>query len=303
MIGRIVEIAGDSRHLSVHRGFLVVESRGEEVGRVPLDDIAAVVANAHGITYSNNLVVALSKRAVPLVVCGPNHVPVAFLWPVEGNHRQATRMDAQLRAPRALQNRLWRDVVRAKILFQADALNRAGRPFAPVAMLARRVKPGDPENVESQAARRYWPLMFGPGFRRDRRLDGPNAQLNYGYTVLRSAAARAVMAAGLHPTLAIHHRNRGNPMRLVDDLMEPFRPLVDLMVLELRERGEEGVSAEAKRLLAHVAYRDLRTRAGVTPLMTCLERLAASLALVYEGERQSLDLPRPLAAAEAAPAE
>ena len=299
MIGRIVEIAEDRRHLSVDRGFLVVRAGADEVGRVPLDDIAAVIANAHGITYTNNLLVSLAARNAPFVICGPNHAPAGLLWPVEGNHRQAARMDAQIAAPPALRRRLWRDIVRAKLSFQADALARVGRPPAPVAALVAKVKPGDPDNLEGLAARRYWALMFGPAFRRDRKGGGANAQLNYGYTVLRSAVARAVMGAGLHPTLAIHHRNRGNPMRLVDDLMEPFRALVDLAVLQLQEEGETEVTPAVKRTLANVPYWDLHSRAGTTPLMTCLERLTSSLGQIYEGERNTLDMPR-LAPADAA---
>ena len=120
--GRIVEVAEDGRHLSLSRGFLVVRAEGEELGRVPLDDIGALVANAHGLTYSNNLLLALCERNVPVVLCGPNHAPQALVWPVEGHHAQAQRMRAQLAATRPTAKRLWRQMVREKVLQQAAVL-------------------------------------------------------------------------------------------------------------------------------------------------------------------------------------
>lgn len=293
MIGRIVEIAEDGRHLAVLHGFMTVSSQGAELGRVPLDDILSVIANAHGLTYSNNLLVALAERGAPLIVCGSNHAPVAWLWPIAGHHVQSGRMAAQLESTKPLAKRLWQIVVRAKVLHQGAILSALGRNAGGFQLLARQVASGDPDNIEAQAARRYWPLLFGPDFRRDRADPGINALLNYGYTVLRSATARAVVAAGLHPSLGIHHHNRANEMRLVDDLMEPFRPMVDLMVARLVADGCEGVTRDAKRALALLAAADMRTSVGVTPLSTCLERLAASLAQAYETGEATLDLPLP----------
>lgn len=296
MIGRIVEVADDHRHLSLLRGFLLVRSTGEdgqELGRVPIDDIAAVVANAHGLSYTNNLLVALAERGAPLAVCGPNHNVVGMLWSLDGHHLQAKRMDAQLSAPRPLVKRAWASLVRAKLQQQAAVLEVAGAPTAPLAALAGKVRSGDPDNLEAQGARRYWSLLFGRDFRRDQQADGINSLLNYGYTVLRAATARAVVAAGLHPTLGLHHSNEGNPMRLVDDLMEPFRPVVDLKAWQLRKRGIEAVGSDAKRALVRTLFDDMQTTSGATPVMACLHRVATSLAQVYLGERDQLDLPLP----------
>lgn len=296
MIGRIVEVADDRRHLFVSRGFLVVQdTNGErkELGQVPLDDISAVIANAHGLSYSNNLLVALAERGAPFVLCAANHNAVGMLWPVDGNFQQAKRFDAQLAASKPTHKRLWADVVRSKLRQQAAALEAAGAPVAPLAALASKVRSGDPENLEAQGARRYWGLLFGQDFRRDQNGSGLNSLLNYGYTVLRAATARAVVAAGLHPTLGLHHCNEGNPMRLVDDLMEPFRPMVDLLVWQLRQKGEHQVSPDTKRALVRSLYDDMQTCSGATPTMVCMQRLAVSLAQVYLGERNELDLPLP----------
>jgi CRISPR-associated protein Cas1 len=215
-------------------------------------------------------------------------------------------MRQQLAASQPLRKRLWQALVRAKISQQEHALAFYGMPSAGLAGLARRVRSGDPDNVEAQAARRYWPLLFGPEFRRHRFGPMPNPFLNYGYTVLRAAVARAVVAAGLHPSLGIHHHNRANAMCLADDLMEPFRPLVDCVVVRLVQAGHDEVNPETKRALAAVLALDMATERGTTPLETCLERAAQSLARAYETGEPALVLPErpsavpaPNAAAEA----
>jgi len=153
------------------------------------------------------------------------------------------------------------------------------------------VRSGDPGNLEAQAARRYWPLMMGDDFRRDPDGDGANALLNYGYAILRAATARAVVAAGLHPSIGIFHRHPHNALPLADDLMEPFRPVVDLRVRELLDAGIRSVGSQEKRELAAVLQLELSTRFGSTPVSTCLVRLAQSVAESYQSGSPRLDLP------------
>jgi CRISPR-associated protein Cas1 len=296
MLGRIVEIADDRRHLFVHRGFMVVRDTGgerKELGQIPLDDIAAVIANAHGITYTNNRLVALAERGAPFVLCGANHNAVGMLLTLNGHHVQARRIEAQIAAKLPLNKRLWAALVKSKLTQQAATLEAAGAPTAPLLALVRKVKSGDSENLEAQGARRYWGLLMGKDFRRDQGAGEANAQLNYGYTILRSATARAVVAAGLHPSIGLHHCNDSNPMRLVDDLIEPFRPVVDLKVWQLQRAGETQVTPETKRALVHALYDDMQTNVGVTPVIVCMQRLAVSLAQIYLNERDKLDLPLP----------
>ncbi len=292
MIGRVIEIAEDGRHLARHRGFLTVSAGGSEFGRVPLDDIAAVVASAHGITYSNNLLVALAERGVPLVVCGSNHLPAAFLWTADGHHEQAGRISDQAAASLPLKKRLWSQLVVAKIESQKSTLEAVGAIHEGFSLLARKVRSGDPDNVEAQAARRYWPLLFGKDFRRDRSTAGINAMLNYSYTVLRAGTARAIMAAGLHPSLGLAHRQRGNAFALADDFMEPFRPLADLLVHELITEGLLELDSGTKPRLARILVIDMSTTEGVSPVGMCLERLAFSAARCFAGQARELELPR-----------
>lgn len=298
---RIVDIATDGRHLSAHRGFLVVSEDRSEVGRIPLDDVAAVIVHAHGVTWSTNLIAALASRGAVMLLCGSNHAPVAVCLPLDGHHAQNARMRAQWEAGKPLSKQLWRRVVVAKIRWQAAVLEANGVSASAFDLLARRVGSGDPDNVEAQAARRYWPLLMGNGFRRDRDADGVNALLNYGYTVMRSLCARAVVASGLHPSIGIHHANRANAFALADDLIEPFRPLVDALTVRLTARGIDQVTSEAKRAFAGLIALDLPGPDGTTTLSGAANRAAQTLARAFEtGRAADITLPTPPSALELA---
>lgn len=290
---RVVDISTDGLHLAVHRGFLIVSAEHEEKGRIALDDIGAVIAHAHGLTWSNTLFVKLAERNVPVVICAANHAPITCLWPLAGHHLQGARMRAQASAPRPLTKQLWQKIVAAKILMQGAVLSASGGEGSGFAMLARKVRSGDPDNMEAQAARRYWTALMGTGFRRNTDGDGPNALLNYGYTVLRAVLSRAICAAGLHPTLGIFHSNRANAFALADDLMEPYRPLVDRVVLTLLAEDIREVTPEAKARLAKIADLDLDTAAGTSPLSVQASRFVHSVATSFESGVAALDLPAP----------
>jgi len=294
MPGRIVEIANDNRFLSVYRGFLVVRStqeEREEIGRVPLDDIDALICNAYGLSYTNNVLVALAERGSPVVLCGVNHSPVGVIWPLDGNHYQSRRIDAQISCKPTLRKQLWASIVISKIHQQAALLKELGRPHMAIKRLAKQVRSGDPNNIEAQAARAYWPLLFGPAFRRNRTEAGVNGLLNYGYTVLRSCVGRATVAAGLHPSIGFHHSNETNPMRLVDDLMEPYRPFIDQTVLTLVESGQTEINSESKRQLLTTLYSDIRTDTGKSPLTVEIQKLSTSVVHILMGQVNSLHLP------------
>jgi CRISP-associated protein Cas1 len=299
MIGRVVEIADDNRHLSLFRGFLSISEKGregvrQEVGRVMLDGLAALICSAQGLSYTNAVLLELVARDVAVVLCGRNHQPEAILWPVAGHGMVTARLKAQMSFKDAPRRRLWRAVVRAKVAQQSATLQAVGAVGHSVLDdLALRVRPGDPDNIEAQAARRYWPALLGEDFRRDADAGGANALLNYGYAILRAGMARAVMGAGLHPALGLHHDNMRNPMCLVDDLMEPFRPLTDRVVVQFLRAGIDSVTPEAKRALAAILVQDLLTAHGMSPVFIQQVRLAQSLATVQAEGKGELDLPPP----------
>lgn len=286
-----MDIETDGLFLAVHRGFLTISAAGEEQGRIALDDIGALIVHARGTTWSNTVFTRLSERAVPVVICGLNHAPLACVWPLEGHHLQAARMRAQIAASRPLGKQIWARIVASKIRMQGGVLARCGVESGAFATLARQVRSGDPDNLEAQAARRYWKALFGPGFRRDRNAPGINALLNYGYTVLRALVSRAICAAGLHPTVSVFHSNRANAFALSDDLMEPYRPLVDELVRHLADEGATEVNAEAKRYLSTIATLDLAVGDAVSPLAIHVQRFVHSVATSFESGIPNLTLP------------
>lgn len=292
MLGRIVEIEGEGRRLSLDRGFLSVSGPDGFLGKIPLDDIEALIVSNPAASFTSQIIAALALRGAPVVVCGNDFKPAAYLLPVDGHHIQGDRVEAQANASLPTRKRLWAELVRAKILAQAAALERSLINPVPVRALAARVRTGDPENLEAQAAQRYFPAIFGKGFYRQRDSEGPNSFLNYGYTVLRAATARAIVGAGLHPSLSLQHRSKGSALRLADDLMEPFRPAVDLAARRLLLEGVEKLDTAAKRRLSEVLHADYDTAEGITPLSGALSRVALSLSQVFTGERKKLQLPR-----------
>jgi CRISPR-associated protein Cas1 len=226
-----------------------------------------------------------------MIMCAANHSPIAFVLPVHGHHAQGYQMRAQADTSKRRRGRIWRDLIRAKIVAQGDVLDACGLDGAPIRHMHKSVKAGDPNNVEAQAARRYWPLLFGPDFRRDRTKGSTNAYLNYGYTVLRAATARSILGAGLHPSLSIRHVSAGDALCLADDLMEPFRAFVDLIVYRLAPQTDQILSAEAKAKLAAVVDFDLIGPKGASPIRVCLDRLCVSLAQMFIGEVDGMEFP------------
>lgn len=298
MIGRVVEIQQDGRHLSLSRGFMVVSEGKDELTRIPLDDIAVLIAHAHQLTYTHALLLELNKRGIAFVACGSNHLPAAIFWPVDSHHQQAGIMNAQIEATQPLQKNIWKQVIRAKILFQYEVIQKAGIQGDALLEMARRVKSGDPDNLEAQAARRYWPLLMGKDFTRNRDAAGINSILNYGYAIIRSGIARAIMAAGLHPTLGIFHRNRQNPMCLADDLMEPFRPHIDWQVWKLIQELESDLTPDIKRQLALTLLQDCTCENQATPLSVAMLRTTQSLAKCFlENNPRLFSLPDQLLSA------
>ncbi|MPT47924.1 MAG: type II CRISPR-associated endonuclease Cas1 [Sphingobium sp.] len=295
---RIVDIATDGMHLSLYRGFLIVAKDKEEIGRIALDDVHAVIVHAHGCTWSGNIVSALAERGAPIVYCAANHSPVAVTLPLEGHHAQGARIRAQWEAGRPLAKQLWRQIIVLKIAMQGALLAARAHPGAEAFdLLARKVRSGDPDNIEAQAARRYWPALMGSDFRRDRDAEGANALLNYGYTVMRATVARAIIAAGLHPTIGIHHANRGNAFALADDLVEPFRAIVDAMVIGMIAQGAATLNPTTKRHFAQLIAYDLRIGAETSPVSVAAQKLAQSLARSFESGKAELslfDIPTPI---------
>lgn len=288
---RILEIADMAAYLSIDRGFLSVSVKNGKKYNVPIDDIGGVIANSYDITYSNNLLVKLAELNIPLVICGTNHSPAGILWPTCSRFNTSGVIDFQIRAKLPLYKRLWQAVIKAKIANQAATLRALNKNYIKVESLIGKVASGDATNIEGFAARVYWRELFGDNFIRDQSAGGINSILNYGYTIMRSGIARAIMGAGLHPSIGIFHKNKSNPMRLADDLMEPFRPITDFTAFILTSKGEENVSATVKRELVNCLYLDMDSSRGRSPVINRMQCLASSFVLSLEKNKVLLDLP------------
>ncbi len=294
MAGQIIDISTDNKYLYIDRGFLCISEDQKELARIAIDNIEAVIANAHGITYSNNLLFRLAEEKIPFVVCGANHCPIAFLLPLDAHYKQGAVMDAQIRASLPLNKNIWKDIIKSKLTMQSGVLNALNKKELRLENLIKQVKSGDVDNCEAQGAKLYWATLFGSGFRRDREQSGINAFLNYGYTVLRSSVVRSIVAAGLHPTLGIHHSNMLNSFRLADDLMEPFRPFVDIITYDLCNKGVTELSLTSKKALVSLLSHSIPSKIGMMEISITIQKLSISLAKIYLGEKNKLDLPMPL---------
>jgi CRISPR-associated protein Cas1 len=214
--------------LALADGQCVVTQETGEI-RLPLEDIAWIILDTPQATLTTALLSACMEAGIALIVTDERHHPSGLALPFHRHHRQAEVAALQVALGDGLRNRLWQMIVRAKIRNQAAVLSLCGRSATPLGAMAQRVTPGDAENVEARAARYYWSRLFDH-FVRENGTDRRNAMLNYGYAVMRGAVARALVAAGLLPAIGLHHTSALNPFNLADDILEPFRPIIDLMV-------------------------------------------------------------------------
>ena len=302
MVGRILEL--NQNNLSVHKrhGFLSVRKNGIEIGRAELDDLDAVLVSAQGLMWSNAALAHLAHQNVPVMILGDNFAPVAVVLPLNGHKQQSYQMAFQSAASNPVRKQIWARLVRHKIAAQAAVLDQMGVSSERVKKLSYAVRSGDPNNREGMAAQAYWPLLFGKAFRRDRDLPGANLMLNYGYAVLRAATARAIVSSGLHPSLSVHHKSGGDPLSLADDLMEPFRPTVDLCVCKLLMKGIDTVEESRMQLVGCLSL-IFDTKYGSSPLSQVLVRLAQSTAKSFESGKVNLHFPSQLLPLEDAPDE
>jgi CRISPR-associated protein Cas1 len=303
MIGGVLEIAHNDRHLSLARGFVSIKDHQGEIGRVVLDDLTLVMLTAEQISVSKALLSALMERGIPLVSCGSTYHPDGVMLPYGRHYQQAGVLGQQIALREPRRKRLWQQVVQSKIAQQRHVLLWSSvNPASPASaaaetlqQVAARVQSGDPDNCEAHAARLYWPALFGDDFRRNPAAGGRNSFLNYGYAVVRAATARALVGAGLTPALGLHHHQAGNPFALADDLMEPFRPMVDALVKEIEgddpDAFPETLSTEHKRRLVAVLQWDCDAVAGRSPLVSVLHTLAHSLVLCLHDRDARLSLP------------
>jgi len=294
MTETILDIADAPVALSVRYDQLVIQPENGEPATRPLEEMAALVLAHPRSTVSQAALAGLAKAGAAFVVCGDNYLPAGMLLPLDANSVQTERISLQACLPIPRRKQLWRQVVQAKIRAQARLLVRLRGHDAGLPAVAAKVRSGDTLNAEAQAARRYWDALFdSEAFRRRREEDDQNRFLNYGYAVLRAIVARAVCAAGLHPSIGLHHCNRYNAFCLADDLMEPFRPIADHAAVALwQEAGPDApLDRPAKQRILSSLYQRFDFEGEQRTLFDILSRVAASLVAVIYGRETKLRIP------------
>jgi CRISPR-associated protein Cas1 len=266
------------------------------VKTVPIEDIGVIVLDNKQITITHALIEALMASNCALITCDSNHMPLGLHLPLNGNTVQSERFKAQIDASIPLKKQLWQQTVQTKIKNQSYVLKNT-RNVTVSNMLAwtGQVKSGDSDNLEGRAAAYYWRNLFSniEGFTRNREGLPPNNLLNYGYAVLRSVIARSLVASGLLPTLGIHHHNRYNAYCLADDIMEPYRPFVDKLIVEIVDGGInfQELSKMIKIKILNIPVMDVIINEQRSPLMIAASQTTASLAKCYLGETRKIAYP------------
>lgn len=267
----------------------------EMVRTIPIEDIGLIVIDNKRVTLTSGIIEALLSNNTSLVTCDCRSMPQGLLLPLTGNTIQNERFRAQLDASVPLKKQLWQQTISQKIANQCSVLsNSTNAECGCMNAWSKEVRSGDPDNLEARAAAYYWRNLFPQidGFTRQRDGMYPNNLLNYGYAILRAVIARALVSSGLLPTLGIHHQNRYNSYCLADDIMEPYRPYVDKLVIDLMKRhiGEK-LTRDIKSELLTIPTLDVVMKGKRSPLMVAASQTTASLAKCFEGEIRKIDYP------------
>ena len=268
----------------------------ETVRTIPIEDIGVMVLDNKQITITQGVLAALLNNTVTVITCDNKRMPTGMLLPLSGNTLHQERFRNQIEAAVPLRKQLWQQTVKAKIENQAFCLQKnTSKSFAPLHVLARSVRSDDADNNEAQAAAYYWKNIFPnlPDFTRDKEGTPPNNLLNYGYAILRAVIARALVGSGLLPVYGIHHHNRYNAYCLADDIMEPYRPFVDDLVVKTTNKKEipTELTTELKQEMLMIPVLDVLIGGKRSPLMIAAGQTTASLAKCYNGESRNIAYP------------
>jgi len=273
-------------HLSINRKQLCVSWKDREVQDhiVAIEDVGSIILENPSITLSTAVVERAAELNIALVFCNSQRMPIALNLPLDGHHLQTERFSKQIQMTKKLKDNLWQTIIKKKVLNQATVLQSFDLPAKKLEIWAGKVLPGDPEGIESRAAFYYFQSLFpDKTFRRERGGAPPNNYLNYGYAVVRAAVARSLVGSGLLPSLSLHHRNKYNAYVLADDMIEPFRPFVDKVVLELGntlEDWNEELSKEDKKAILSILSRNCKwPNKSWSPMTTCVQK---SCQLLYK---------------------
>lgn len=273
--------------------YIMEPDSGQMKGKIPVEDLGLVMLDHFRITVSHQLIQKMMDHNVVVISCDEQHMPKGQMLPIFGHTEHSERVKNQLEASEPLKKQLWKQTVECKITNQIAVLEKLGNYSEPMHEYLNNVKSGDVTNMEGIAAQHYWKYLIHPDFLRGRYGDSPNHLFNFGYIVLRSIVARAIVETGLLPVLGIFHKNKYNPYCLADDLMEPYRPYVDLMVMNwLKTHPDaEELTKELKAYLISIATKDTNIDRLNRPLMVAVKTTVSSLYKCYTGEKRIISFP------------
>ena len=294
----VIEIASDDITLSTNRGFLCIENNESGTSRkVPLTDILSLVISSNRVLLSKNAINSITEQDGVIICCGKNYMPASITFPYAAHWQNGERVRKQIAASAPLQKTLWKSLIQTKINNQTLVLkwlHPDSNKIERLKQLGKTVRSGDTGNHESIAAQIYFKAVFGRDFVRERQSEDINLLLNYIYIVLRACVARAIAGAGLLPALGIMHTNKLNPFALVDDVIEPYRPLADAIVFQLVQdlgiQDSYSLTPDIKRHLVGITAVNLESAKGQRPLATSLCDTANRLAKSYVEKQNLLEI-------------
>lgn len=294
MTEHIIDLSEEGGRLNINLERLAI-AQGEKEVLIPLPEVAVVIVSHPAVNITQPALSGLMKHGAVFITCDEKRMPIGMMYPLVGHHLQMERLHYQISAPLPIRKRAWQKVIKAKVYAQGRLLLELYGDDKGLIPLVERVQPGDPDNVEGLASRKYWRSLFPPKFKfqRDTEVGGINALLNYGYAILRGITARAIVSAGLNPSIGIHHYNRYNPFCLADDLMEPYRPLVDYAVVQFIKDKDDFIelNKEAKQYLIQSLLKKYKLKDEERTLFDVISRTAVSLCHMFEGKNQNLVIP------------
>ena len=288
---------GNPAYLRVQREQLCIEvpATGKKIQK-PIEDIGIIILDHPQITLTQTVLARMLENNVALITCDAKHHPIGLMLNLAGHTLQSQKFRSQIEATLPLKKQLWQQTIEAKVRNQASVLDEFELNSSYLFELAKKVRSGDPDNVEATAANYYWKQLFAENqfFVRNRFGPPPNHMLNYGYAILRAVVARNLVGSGLLPTLGIFHRNQYNAYCLADDIMEPYRPYVDRFVLSQDQvyLEEDELTPEIKKLLLQIPAIDVLIQDKISPLMVAVQRTTASLVKCFEGKEKKLVYPQ-----------
>ena len=293
MLYRVIEIYEENKYLSLDRGFLKIQQDNQILAKIPIDDVGVLLLSAHGVTITKNVLNALSEKGCITILCGKNYAPENMVVPIGQHYHFAKIVKNQINATLPQKKRIWKQIIINKILNQSKVLNIINKntETKQLEIYASQVKSGDSENKEAQAAKIYFKALFGNNFIRDKDNIGINSFLNYGYAIIRSAMARAVCSSGLISSLGLHHDNYLNAFCLVDDFIEIYRPIIDLLVYDLCKDKNIELTPKEKKILTNALWVKVETKKGDSPVFQSMQYMVSSYVKALEEKKSEIEIP------------